>query len=682
MSTLIDSMQASLLSSNAINADRYYSYGRDYYVNGLPEEISGAMVLNSNLIRAAILEDLDDDSISIEILGNWIGKLTTVGFIAYSYLARTYDTWENQDDYITGTTKKYSSSTLDNSTTVTITYDDGSTETFITDYDIYLDNSNYLYLVSVYNETMTLTTTTEVTVNITYTSETVDDVTTVTKTTETITYIYTQYEDISTDTTTVSEVVDEMGEDSSTVTSTSESEDSTKLQYWVYSVDTGTHSEIFGTGISDYTTGYYPIVPLRLDNESIDDGSYDDLYESATTLLDKLDVDIDDVIESIEESDSLADMDNVYFMLGIDIYTDTDYGKEYLYDFFVQLYNSYVSMEATTATTDDGETSYLINISDGTYDMSLSYASVEFNTYDGSIGDVGDVIRTISDSDITMQRQIDEDTYTEVTVYSLIHYDAVYNVEDVYSTEISDDGGNFIIPLNYYLMRNYTLNNRNNIIQEAMTLTITVREETYIHWYETEFFSFVVLAASIVYLAVTWDPSGVAWAMALAAGNVYLASLFIVGAYVATTYGVEWAAGELGSDIAFYIAIALAIYGVTSFDASIQMPFATETLKASTMVASASASVAEDEISELTDALTELEEEYEDLYDELDELEDELYSNIYIDTLDVFTSVDMTFYDTPDTWITRKINNNVGQASIDYITNYVDISLYLKTSTI
>lgn len=80
---------------------------------------------------------------------------------------------------------------------------------------------------------------------------------------------------------------------------------------------------------------FYPIIPLRVDNVSVRDPSFEErfkLYDKAYSKA--VGGDINDLIDSVEDNEQLGDIDYAFLVQGIELNTPEREGKRYLYEFF------------------------------------------------------------------------------------------------------------------------------------------------------------------------------------------------------------------------------------------------------------------------------------------------------------------------------------------------------------
>jgi len=93
---------------------------------------------------------------------------------------------------------------------------------------------------------------------------------------------------------------------------------------------------------------YLPFIPLRLDNEFVSESFEPVAYDLAKKAYKKaIGGKVDKVIDSINESESLEDIDYAYIAFGVSLNVRDNSSKRYMYEFFLRL----MASQGTTSTT-------------------------------------------------------------------------------------------------------------------------------------------------------------------------------------------------------------------------------------------------------------------------------------------------------------------------------------------
>lgn len=96
---------------------------------------------------------------------------------------------------------------------------------------------------------------------------------------------------------------------------------------------------------------YYPVIPLRVDNHSIRHPNFNAHYALFEKAYKKaIGSDIGDILDSIEDNDQIGDIDYAYLVHGVELNTQENEGKRFLYEYLRGL-ESYQNRNSTPART-------------------------------------------------------------------------------------------------------------------------------------------------------------------------------------------------------------------------------------------------------------------------------------------------------------------------------------------
>ena len=273
-----------------------------------------------------------------------------------------------------------------------------------------------------------------------------------------------------------------------------------ELHWWFYDIATGVHPEITESAEQENEQNLLPVVPLRYNNYSVRDETseyYDaDVYDTGKTLLNKISIDMDSILDSLDTSEDIADIDFAYIMFGVNLQTESMPCIAYLTEFFdyiaenaeVSIFDTISAMLNGTQSltnivffTEDGAivpgtvvtetetiqtgrdewTDVTVTISQNTtpngftlsefgLHMYITYSSISSYTIIGSIGDIGTATVTktlpaesaytgtawddLDESTYTFKYQTSATSYKEVRVTGLNHYNRVYHEHTVRTT--------------------------------------------------------------------------------------------------------------------------------------------------------------------------------------------------------------------------------------------------------
>ena len=91
--------------------------------------------------------------------------------------------------------------------------------------------------------------------------------------------------------------------------------------------------------------GFYPFIPLRVDNKFLSEDFLPTVYEQAKKGYKKATTgDYDDMIESLEENPDLGDIDYTYVVFGVCLNVMEQTSRKYIYQFFKEIMNDYTML--------------------------------------------------------------------------------------------------------------------------------------------------------------------------------------------------------------------------------------------------------------------------------------------------------------------------------------------------
>lgn len=482
---------------------------------------------------------------------------------------------------------------------------------------------------------------------------------------------------------------------------------------WAYNTTDGTYPELTVDPGINLESPYFPVAIVRQNNHDVQEG--DDAYATTNKLLDIIGIDLDDVVTGIQENPDEADIDHAYIIMGVDISTDVQNSWRYLHDYFSYLHSLNPTSKDGFDAWSRNNTDYsqyantppmnTVKVTDGEYNIDIGYLFTERHILTGTLAEPVErevnfnvPIETsswaVNTDEIIFRLQLDEDTYSEVRVYGLMHINHVYGGKTV-DTSLADsfardgDGdqtnGNFVVPLNNNILQSMGLQKGNELMYDAIKIVFNSYEVVKLKWYQTGFFQFVVIIIAVVITIVTYQPGALTQSIVGAGAVVGLTTLQLVLADIIVAFalkkGFEMVAEILPPELAFALTIAFAAYAAGSYmsTGSVSgLPFASEALMASNNLYQASMEVA---YKELNTEIDEFRTESEAKMDELEDLWDELEDGVNLDPMDIFTDFGQEqYFETPSAFLYRTVHaGNPGASTLDSINYYVDNKLSLPS---
>jgi len=472
-----------------------------------------------------------------------------------------------------------------------------------------------------------------------------------------------------------------------------------------YSGASGEYPTMIYSGSGNYeqedATRILPIIVLRQHGEFINENDHPTQYATTKTLLRKLNMDMDNIIQAIEEDEEgtpnpdLDALQDAFIICSLSLYTNSDAGKYYLYLFFKLMYEAIAVGSYTLFTNTDIQdvTKHIIHISEDTYNIGLLFNYIRQQIIEENIGEINTVIRvfdikpnihvTVGEttkeynvSTVTFKRQITSTHCEYITVHGLqffTHLTHGDGTEKGYVQDMVEEGseGNnyFHIPLSYVLLQIYGFIDVETLIYESLTLVVYAAASEDLEYYETENFAQFINGV-MTFIAIVATMYGASTAVELIRQiliQYILAKIFqamllemaitteqkivvaVVWAYVSLKMGNEW--GEISLT-------------------------ATNVLAAITSLSDSYTYNAQDELRQLKEEYDQTQEEAQETLKDLEatwnSLEEE--KNMNIDPL-MFTKSTVIDNDDATTYYARTLCTNTSKIAINYINHYTQNKL-------
>lgn len=646
------SLQSALTNNIALDAKRYYSYGKNYYYYGLPTGTFAGYYVDLSVL-GSVLETIENNPVIIDSAN--MSDTPDGRFFIFSWLDdHSYD-WDTDifTYHLHSCTLISAEVIANNAVKIVYTY------------------QQYNYSTGEYD---TITTTDTIAAFVYYSELYI-----------TATYYLLDAESLPTG----------------------------DAIHFVYRINDNTYPDLSPEDTEVQKAPYYPIVPIRLFNTSL---SELDAYPTAKRLVKKLGLNIDNVLEGVESNPDIADIDNAFIVIGFNMDSTNSSVINYMYEFFSFLYNNIIYTEADFNNWDlnfaSGDVTSAppmnsLTIEDAQYKAKVNYRFIRQEIITGSIGAINTVDKQINikpklyysqtnsdnhistsfyieNSELVLRKQITENTYQQLTIVGLLHTNYIKGpgaVESTLKQVVNDtDNNNFIIPLNSYIFNNtLSATQRIDLMYECIQLVINCWKKTKLKWYQTGFFQIVMIILTVA-ITIVAPPIGSGLATATTATEAAIA----IGTQIAITAAIsvllKVAVKVLGvnATIVAIVAVVAAMYGYRNMSGLSTMPWAMDLLQTVTSmmngIGAALKDATQETISEMQKFATSAEDQLKTIYEKIDEMT----STNTLDPLMLFTKVDYYPTETVSDYYYRHCHmTNPGVLSLDIITDYVDTMLTL-----
>lgn len=504
------------------------------------------------------------------------------------------------------------------------------------------------------------------------------------------------------------------------------------------------------SGVYDYLTfgfgtlsnvGFLPIVPVRIANENIVDApAHEELAKSATNLLNRINIDLKEFSDNLTNPDDVTaidDVDNAYIMFAANLNSDEPIAMQYLYEYFKSIYHTqeWTQQEWIDHNNEIGPDLSIsigsrnsIHIKDKWFDVGVDirlwFNFITVEVKNGLIGDpqpapdpqvvkpylssvdednanAADINKSIilgsewsgvfvgetysyNTHQFILRKQITtgvNSSFVELVVHGLQHDMLIDERAGKINTNISDiDQGKFFIPITKDIVGLFNTTNESLIYYETLIFLAYAIDVQKLAWYEDpafwKFVGFVLLVFGIDVTALAVAFSSVQTAI------VYLAEAYLIQAVIQEA--INQVIDLVGGDVALILAaIATGVafyYGKTGqisdfLDGETLLKYATLSIEAIN-------TNTQDEFLNMMQEQEDFLEYATDKQEEIDAANDLLSS---AGELDIYTLLNSNMYtdytESPEEFYNRSIHlTNPGVMTLDVIENFTSNALALPNA--
>lgn len=120
----------------------------------------------------------------------------------------------------------------------------------------------------------------------------------------------------------------------------------TAMQVFIYQQGSGNPTlDAMFLASSSEMMGFYPVIPLRLENEFLSEEYQPEIYEQARKGYKKATTGkLDKLIEQLEENEDIEDIDYIYIVFGVCLNVLEQASRKYIYMFFEEILNDFLQV--------------------------------------------------------------------------------------------------------------------------------------------------------------------------------------------------------------------------------------------------------------------------------------------------------------------------------------------------
>ena len=420
---------------------------------------------------------------------------------------------------------------------------------------------------------------------------------------------------------------------------------------------------------------FYPIIPLRVENEDYcsEARQTTDLYLTSRKLLDRLDVDILDLAQAVNDNPDIAEIDHAFLLMGVNVMTDNRAGLRYLNEFFHRM-GQLGGNEVT--------------IEDSKFKFKVSWSNITSTVKPGVQGYRGKTTRVVGSTYLRWNQQITENSYREVTVYNPLHTNYIYSghnvVTDLAKAQTEDDN-NFYVPLYTEAVNAVPPMERNRLYYAALQMVFNSYKVTIqkIKWYQKSVFRTILTIAAIA-IAIYTGYVNFATFASMTAAEIAVAVIQALIISYAFKLAFQAVVRALGVEFAMILAVVAMAFGM--YDLAQSGFLLPETMWAENllMIANGLTTAINDyiqsEIMDIGKDVVAFGKHAKEKLDELERVSEELYGHVHLINPMKFTQM-VPFINTneiPDVYYERTVHNkNPGTNAYSMLSNHVQIALTL-----
>ena len=387
--------------------------------------------------------------------------------------------------------------------------------------------------------------------------------------------------------------------------------------YWIYLIGEGTYITLESDDTYITNLELFPSVTIRNSGESINSTSDETRYNDSKKLLRYLGLSLADIISNVEENPNINDIQDTFIHFGISPNDTNEICSKILYEMFNYILTN---EDLLIVESPEGSTTYSIVFKEDPMNIILSWKHTPINTTSGVLSDNKTYNHYVSSGNLYLQKQINDTTYQTITLDTLQSATVIKRegISGLCSLAPNDD--NFFIPLSFYYVKQLTISEQVELIGISLRLTSYAAQVVHLEWYETS--TFMGWLEFIGYATLLYTGVSGGWLKAFVTLMIAYGSSFVLQKIFKATDN------KFIRLLAITSAVALTVYGANTFNTTLTT-YDLAMITASSLT-SFTTLMFNTDISMLTDKINALEKEYSTVSDEYNDILNELHKNDYI----------------------------------------------------
>lgn len=329
--------------------------------------------------------------------------------------------------------------------------------------------------------------------------------------------------------------------------------DANDWYWWIYQAGSGLYPELDINNKAISNLEMLPVVTLRNATVSVTSDKESVRYKQAKEMLNFFGINIDTMVKGIEDNPDVANIEDAFIHMGMVVKDTSTVMSKILYKAFDFLYDS------SDLTRED--TKFMITFKEAPFNAAIAWADYSKVDVVGSIGTRGTYLHSVVGKDLVLKWQDTDISYKELRLINLSSTTFI-DRGGLVGTVLKDvDADGFFIPLSMNFVKELSPLEQYELFNKTLLLSIYGAQVIHLEWYETEeFMNFIKIVAIIITVisfgTMAWT-NGIVYAisttifnLAIALGASFVLKLIfeatdsefirvlatLVYAYVMTTY--------------------------------------------------------------------------------------------------------------------------------------------------
>ena len=279
--------------------------------------------------------------------------------------------------------------------------------------------------------------------------------------------------------------------------------------YWIYDPTTNEYPEISSPLLETIEFEMYPVVMLRNNHFNVSDYNKTSIgstprppsvtkerYDDTVEVLNSVGVSLEDLTKAYENSDSINNLQDVFFLMGVCPSNTEPIISKVLYEMFDFVYDTLPYTDTSKA--------YAAVFKENPFNAAISWLPRPIEIKNEIIGNIGTHTHTIRSNDLIIKKQISKTQTKTLSLYSFTSFTIIRHGGGNGGVTLSLDDKNLIIPLAVDVVNRLSLIEQTQLLDKVVYLQFYAVQHTHLEWYQTSrFMSFINILSIAVTVAVS-----------------------------------------------------------------------------------------------------------------------------------------------------------------------------------